>query len=135
MASAATVVDITNAIVRIATVTVVIIFVFRTWTLVKKGIKKLEKVLSERKDAQKEKEEEEKREYWDEAQHHLDTTISCKNKDTKTCIKEALMHPIQFKFTMNSNDLREVPYSIASQDSKVDLGSGDDFWLNKGADT
>ena len=134
--------EVTNSITRLAMVVVGIILLFRLWGLISKAADKLEEVLSE--DPVKKAEEEEAAKadvyegtYWDEyAQKHLDTTITCQSGDTKGCIRDALMNPIQFKFTMKNRDLEEVPLPIAVQDSKVDLGvSSNDFWMSKGSST
>lgn len=121
--------DVTNSIVRLAIVTVVIILVFRSWGLITRAIRKLEKAVQDPK-------EEEPADPVEMDLRHVQEAVECKGGDKEQCIKDALLHPIKFQFTMNSRDLQHVPLEIAVQDSKVDLGrSGDDFWFSRNSDT
>ena len=131
--------EVTRSVTHLAMVVVGIILLFKLWGLISKAADRMEKVLSE-DPVQKTEEKEMSYEgsYWDEyAEKHLSSTISCGDgRSKKECIRDALMHPIQFKFSMGTRDLEEVPLPIAVQDSKVDLGvSSDDFWMSKGSTT
>lgn len=114
-----------SEIIKLTLLVMAIIFIVKTrkvWnSMIDRLVEKAE--VSQRQEGPEEKDK-------DEIDRHLESSMACKSGDTKKCIREAMMHPI--RFTLDSHDLRGIPFDVAIQDSKVDLGvSDDDFWLSR----